>query len=253
MKKALVILSGGQDSTTCLFWARQQFEEVYALTFNYGQKHQIELWSAKIVANMAKVANHEILNISKTLKSVSPLLSDTRLNEYADVHTMSREVGNRIENTFVPMRNMLFLTIAANRARFLGCDHIVIGVSSEDTANYPDCTDGFISSLQNVINVSLNYEKPNIQLICPLMFCTKADTVRFAHRLPGAWEALAYTHTSYDGLYPPTGKNHANLLRAQGFLEAGLPDPLVLRAYKEGLMELPDTPNYMEARNDLAS
>jgi 7-cyano-7-deazaguanine synthase len=81
-------------------------------------------------------------------------------------------------------------------------------------------------------------------LLAPLMNLTKAETVQMAHKLPGCWDALAYSHTSYDGTYPPTDMNHANVLRAQGFLEAGLPDPLVLRAWREGLMKLPDTANY---------
>ncbi len=83
------------------------------------------------------------------------------------------------------------------------------------------------------------------------MHSSKADTVRLAKTLPGCWEALAYTHTSYNGEYPPTDKNHANILRAHGFEQAGLPDPLVLRAWKQGLMDLPNTPNYQNIQQDL--
>ena len=78
----------------------------------------------------------------------------------------------------------------------------------------------------------------------PLINKSKAETVKIAHQIPECWEALAYSHTSYDGKYPPTDMNHANVLRADGFEKAGLPDPLVLRAVDEGLMELPETDNY---------
>ena len=84
----------------------------------------------------------------------------------------------------------------------------------------------------------------------PLLKLDKSETVKLAHELPGCWEALAYTHTSYDGKYPPTDRNHSNLLRAAGFEKAGLPDPLVVRAHQEGFMELPNTHNYDAIRGD---
>ena len=83
-----------------------------------------------------------------------------------------------------------------------------------------------------------------MRFYAPLIELSKADTVRLSRMLPGCWEALAYSHTSYDGKYPPTDKNHSNLLREQGFVESSFPDPLVLRAYEEGLMDLPNTANY---------
>ena len=91
-------------------------------------------------------------------------------------------------------------------------------------------------------NLSLGTERFFIH--APLMYLSKAETVLMAKAMPECWEALAYSHTSYDGKYPPTDKNHSNVLRAYGFEVAGLPDPLVLRAHREGLMALPDTPNY---------
>jgi len=242
MKKALVILSGGQDSTTCLFWAKEHYDEVHAITFDYGQRHIIEIESAKKVAQLAGVASHEIVKVPNCLKSTSPLTSDVELDKYADHDTMEKIVGNNVEKTFVPMRNTLFLTIAMNRAIDLNCHSLVTGICQQDNANYPDCTELFRSKFEDMANQSLgvNYFK----IDAPLMFLSKAETVKLSFGLPGCVKALAYSHTSYDGKYPPTDNNHANILRAEGFKNANLPDPLVVRAIVEGLMEPPHTSNY---------
>jgi 7-cyano-7-deazaguanine synthase len=242
MKKALVILSGGQDSTTTLFWAKERFDEVHAITFDYGQRHKIELDAAVKVAAMAEVASHEIVALPGVLRSTSPLTSDAELEQYEDASQMEEVIGNRVELTFVPMRNTFFFTVAMNRAVALGANHLVTGICQEDNANYPDCTEKFRNAFERMANLSLGTERFFIH--APLMYLSKAETVMMAKAMPECWEALAYSHTSYDGKYPPTDKNHSNVLRAYGFEVAGLPDPLVLRAHREGLMELPDTPNY---------
>lgn len=241
-RKALVILSGGQDSTTCLFWAAHKFDEVHAVTFDYGQRHQIEIESAKKVAEMAGVKSHEIIELPNCLHSVSPLTSDTKLEQYENPEQMAKTIGERVELTFVPMRNTLFLTVAMNRAVELGCHDLVTGICQEDNANYPDCTEEFRRLFEIMANQSLG--GTDFRIHAPLMRRSKSDTVWLAYAIPGCWDALAYTHTSYDGKYPPTDMNHANVLRADGFEKAGLPDPLVLRAWKEGLMKLPKTANY---------
>jgi 7-cyano-7-deazaguanine synthase len=248
-EKVLVILSGGQDSTTCLFWACKVFgaDNVQAITFDYGQRHLIEIDAAVAVASMAGV-DHAVINVGPILVSTSPLTDrSAELERYEDAQQMDKVIGDRREATFVPMRNALFLTLAANRAEALGIKNIVLGICQMDNANYDDCRQVFLECAEYYINTALGHDHrgtPNIRLIAPLMLLTKADTVRMAHELPGCWDALAYSHTSYDGHYPPTDMNHANVLRAAGFEEAGLPDPLVLRAWQEGLMQLPDTPNY---------
>jgi 7-cyano-7-deazaguanine synthase len=251
MGKALVILSGGQDSTICLFLAKQAFNEVHAITFNYGQRHVIELDAAKKVAEMAGVASHEIVRMPNLLQGSSPLTNpEVELERYENAEQMDKVIGDRRELTFVPMRNALFLTIAANRAEVLGCNTLITGVCQMDNANYDDCRQVFIDATEWYINTALGHDHRNggrgkIIIRTPLMYVSKEASVRMAHdELPGCWEALAYSHTSYDGTYPPTDMNHANVLRADGFEKAGLPDPLVLRAHKEGLMELPSTPNY---------
>ncbi len=251
MKKALVVLSGGQDSTTVLFLARQAVGpdgELYAITFDYGQRHRLELDAAAKVAELAGVVGHEILTLGPILAGTSPLTDPTaELEQYTDAQQMEAVIGDRRETTFVPMRNALFLTIAANRAEVLGITDVYLGVCQMDNANYDDCREVFIDVTEEYINTALGHDHrgtPTIRLIAPLMHLSKAESVKLAHRTPGAWNALAYSHTSYDGTYPPTDMNHANVLRAQGFEEAGLPDPLVLRANFEGVMSLPFTANY---------
>lgn len=250
---ALVILSGGQDSTTCLFWAKRQFKEVHAITFDYGQRHRLEIEAAKKVAAMAGVLTHEIVTLPGILKSASPLTSNNELEQYENFEQMDKTIGDRVELTFVPMRNTFFFTVAMNRAVALNAANLVTGICQADNANYPDCTESFRQTLEVAFNESLGWKtfegsNNRWQLHAPLMFSSKAQTVVLARSLPGCWEALAYTHTSYDGLYPPTDMNHANVLRAKGFEDAGFPDPLVLRAVRDGLMDLPATSNYDSER-----
>lgn len=254
MSKCLVVLSGGQDSTTCLFLAKEKFDEVHAISFDYGQNHDIELISAAKIAVMAEVASFEIINIRNTLVSTSPLTNFGKdLEKYESAEQMDSVIGNRVEHTFVPMRNLLFLTIAVNRAIDTKCSTIYTGICQEDNANYPDCTDNFRLLFQDTANVALGFDPLNeserINIEAPLMYYSKADSVKLAYFTPGCWEALAYSHTSYDGKYPPTDMNHANVLRADGFKKANLPDPLVIRAWNEGLMNLPLTANYNASRS----
>lgn len=259
----LVVLSGGQDSTTCLFNAIADAEneyktegksgtmrEVHAVTFNYGQRHQRELDAAHAVFCIAKnahpqtIVSHEVVDVGPILVSSSPLVSGNELEQYADHNSLP----GGIEKTFVPLRNMLFLTLAANRAVAMGADRIVTGVCQEDFGGYPDCRRVFIDAVQKAVNLSNEGAAAEILIETPLMFLTKAQSVDLAVNLSlcgyNAYGALAYSHTSYDGRYPPVGHDHATLLRAKGFIQANTPDPLVLRAHKEGLMGLPKTRNY---------
>jgi 7-cyano-7-deazaguanine synthase len=243
MEKCLVVLSGGQDSTTCLFWAKKQFKEVHALSFNYEQKHAIELESAKKVAELAAVASHEVLTVGPILDGTSPLTNrGEKLETYKSFSEMADIIGSRVEKTFVPMRNDLFLTLAANRAICKGIFDIVTGVCEADNANYPDCRQSFIDAKQAATNEALGIT--DFKIWTPLINLTKAESIKLAQKLDGCMEALAYSHTAYSGEYPPKTQDHATVLRAQGFLEAGVPDPLIVRAWREGLMNLPMTKNY---------
>lgn len=245
----MVVLSGGQDSTTCLFWAKKCFDEVHAITFNYGQKHIREIEAAKKVAEMAGIASHQVVDVPNILKGRSPLTNpNEQLEQYENYESMDKIIGNRVELTFVPMRNAFFLTIAANYALEKDCFDLVTGVCQQDNANYPDCRQQFINSQTDTINEALGIT--NFRILAPLMDLSKAESIKWAMTLDGCMEALAYSHTAYDGQYPPVGKDHATTLRAQGFVEAGVPDPLIVRAWREKLMELPDSKNYDIFRGD---
>lgn len=257
--KALVVLSGGQDSTTCLAFAVAEHgaKNVRALTIDYGQRHRRELDAAIDVARLFGIQTPEVLILGRDiLAGTSPLNNPAEvLEQYESFQQMEAVIGDRVEKTFVPMRNALFLTLAANRAVCMGAQFIYTGVCQADNANYPDCRKVFVSAQQHAINQALGFDDIDpppaakgkvIQIVTPLMFMTKAQSIMslIARCSPTAFARLAWTHTAYDGQYPPLGKDHATVLRAQGFIEAGWPDPLVVRANMEGLMPLPNTPNY---------
>jgi len=216
---AVVLLSGGQDSTTCLYWAKERFDRLYALTFDYGQRHRIELDAACTIARMAGVAEHRILRMGELEElGGSALLSDIPIQE-----TGGR--GN-LPNTFVPGRNLLFLTLAAAWAYQLECHDLVGGMCQTDYSGYPDCRRATIDALEAAIRLGMEWE---IRIHTPLMFLTKAQSVKLAVEV-GAMNALAYSHTCYEGRFPPCGVCPACRLRAKGFEEAGVEDPLLIRA-----------------------
>ena len=234
---AMVVLSGGQDSVTCLLDARSKYEEVHAVTFDYGQRHTLELGAARFNAELLGVASHEVINVDGILQSTSPLVDKTaELETYTDHTSMEATIGDRVELTFVPLRNPFFLVAAANRAVAKGCYTLVTGVCQSDNANYPDCTASFIYVCEMMVNEALGFNRssytgPRFRIEAPLMWLTKADTVRLAmaHGAIGKL-AMAYTHTCYAGQFPPCGKCHSCVLRAEGFRQAGEADPLVERA-----------------------
>ena len=217
--RALVVLSGGQDSTTCLYWAIDRFgaANVDTLTFDYGQRHRIELDCAQRVAAHAGVSN-TILPIDTFAALGGDALTDSDIDVQSEVDTASG-----LPNTFVPGRNLVFLTFAAAFAYQRGIGNVVTGVAQTDYSGYPDCREGTITSLQHTIRLGMEFD---VSLHTPLMHLSKKETVELARDL-GALPAMALTHTCYNGTRPPRGECPACILRARGFAEAGLEDPLL--------------------------
>jgi len=217
-ERALVVLSGGQDSTTCLYWALERFGagSVSALTFDYGQRHRIELECAAQVARFAGVP-HAVLPID-----TFAALGGSALTDDIPVEAGLGQAG-ALPNTFVPGRNIVFLTFAAGYAWQRDIGHVVTGVAQTDYSGYPDCREETLASLQQTLRLGM---ESSVVLHTPLMHLGKKDTVLLAKSL-GALEAMALTHTCYNGRRPPCGECAACLLRAKGFAEAGIDDPLL--------------------------
>ncbi len=217
--RALVVLSGGQDSTTCLYWALDRFGSgnVSAVTFDYGQRHRIELECAAAIAAQASVP-HTLLPIDTFEALGGDALTDTSIavDDY-DAH----ETG--LPNTFVPGRNVVFLTFAAALAWRRGIGHLVTGVAQTDYSGYPDCRQETIESLQATLRLAM---ESTLDIHTPLMHLSKKETVELAVSV-GALDAMARTHTCYRGERPPCGRCPACVLRARGFDEAGVADPLL--------------------------
>lgn len=213
-KRALVLLSGGQDSTTALFWAQSQGYQCEAVAFDYRQRHLVELRAARKVADIANVP----------LKFVALYLDHlvTSLNYSIDI-TVDRETG--LPTTFVPGRNLLFLTMAAGIAYQQGIRDLVIGVNHTDFSGYPDCRPAAIAAMEQALQQAIS---PALRVLAPLQHMEKREIVLMAHKLgPLAWSALAHTHTCYLGQSPPCGECPSCKIRALGFAQAGKIDPLV--------------------------
>ena len=194
---ALVVFSGGQDSTTCLFWAKKHFKKVYALSFIYGQKHVKEVELARSIAEKAEV-EFEVMDVSFIGHLGRNSLTDT------SIHMDEEKPADSFPNTFVPGRNLFFLSIAAVYAREHGVNHIVTGVSQTDFSGYPDCRDSFIKSLNVTLNLAMDEQ---FVLHTPLMWIDKAQTWALADRL-GVLDMIRHeTLTCYNGI-PGDGCGH---------------------------------------------
>jgi 7-cyano-7-deazaguanine synthase len=216
-ESALVVLSGGQDSTTCLYWAIARWgrEQVSTLTFDYGQRHRVELDCARQVAAHAGVPN-----VCLPIDTFSALGGDALTDSTIEVDEV---VDEGLPNTFVPGRNLVFLTFAAAYAWQRNIRHLVTGVAQTDYSGYPDCREATMESLQQTLRLGMESE---VQLHTPLMHLSKKQTVELARDLD-ALPAMALTHTCYNGERPPCGSCPACELRARGFAEAGICDPLL--------------------------
>ena len=188
--KVLVVFSGGQDSTTCLYWAKKHFKEVYALSFIYGQKHVKEVELARELARKAGVS-FDVMDVSFIGQLGKNSLTDT------SIRMDEEKPEGSFPNTFVPGRNLFFLSIAAVYARERGISHMVTGVSQTDFSGYPDCRDAFIKSLNVTLNLAMDEQ---FVIHTPLMWIDKAQTWALADEL-GVLDIVRYeTLTCYNGI-----------------------------------------------------
>lgn len=217
IRSALVLLSGGQDSSTCLAWACGRFNPVYTIAFDYNQRHKVELECSQKLSSLAKAKEHFVIPVSSlSYLGGSALVQEGDISSH---HCINRE----LPASFVPGRNYLFLGLAAAKAYQLGIKDLITGVCQEDFSGYPDCRDTTIKSIQVALNFALDY---SLYIHTPLMWKTKAETVLMMmdmHCL--GW--YKHTHTCYEGQRPPCGQCPACKIRAKGFEEAGFADPLL--------------------------
>lgn len=204
-EKALVVFSGGQDSTTCLFYAKAHFKEVELVTFQYGQRHDLEIKVAESIAQEQGLKHH-LLDMS--------LLSQLSPNALTD-HSMTIENDeNGIPNTFVPARNLLFLSFAGALAYQIGAKHIITGVCETDFSGYPDCRDSFIKSMNLSLNLSMDKD---FVIHTPLMWLNKKETWALSDQLGALNYVREKTLTCYNGVMSDgCGECPACQLRKQG-------------------------------------
>lgn len=239
-KSAIVLLSGGQDSATCLFWASREFEKIYAISFDYGQRHAAELEAARELAKLAGVLEHRVVEMRG-------LLSGSSLTDHSIDHNQEHKSAPGLPSSFTAGRNILFLTLAASWGHGLGVKSLVTGVCQTDFSGYPDCRRDFINEMESALSLGLYGQKfatddlvdfsKAVGIFTPLMHLTKAETWKMAGDMlfedikKGATVDIleiirTKTMTDYNGDRTQNdwgmGKedNPASVLRAKGYREA---------------------------------
>ncbi len=222
--RAVCLLSGGLDSATCLAIARQQEFETFCLSFDYGQRHNIEIEAARRIAERLGAKEHRTIQIDLRAFGGSALTSSIDVPK----DRRAAEMTNGIPATYVPARNTIFLSFALAYAEVIEAADIFIGVNAIDYSGYPDCRPEFIRAFENMANLATKVGiegKTVLSIRTPLIDMTKADIVRKAAELS---VPLGLTHSCYDpdASGRPCGRCDSCLLRRKGFEEAGMPDPV---------------------------
>lgn len=213
--KAIILLSGGQDSTTCLYWAKDKFSEIEAIGFNYGQSHKIELEKASEIADKN--------NIPFKIINIDGLLYNSSLVDGGN-HNDKSKLDSSLPASFTAGRNLLFLTLASSYGINKGVKDYVTGVCQTDYSGYPDCRKTTIDSLQ--LSLSLGLGGGDIRIHTPLMYLTKAETWKLAKELNCLDTIINDTMTDYSGSLNKNEwgygdkDNPASMLRMKGFYEA---------------------------------
>lgn len=234
-QNAVVLLSGGLDSVTCLYWARQQFNQVTAISFDYGQRHNSELEAAKAIALDAGVS-HRVIDIDiaqlggSSLTDHSMSIPDGDANKFSHQNTDdlsdNADDNDAIPNTYVPARNTIFLSYALAVAEVTQANHIVIGVSSIDYSGYPDCRPEFIAAFERLANLATKAGVTGQHLFVqtPLQHLSKAQTIELGLSL-GVDYGKTISCYQADNQGRACGVCDSCALRRQGFLDANVDDP----------------------------
>ncbi len=217
MSKSIVIFSGGQDSTACLGWAKNRYKEVEAITYNYGQRHKIELEQAKKIADILGV-KHTIFSLSELAQLGNSALIGNE-GEISAKHT----TNSSLPASYVPNRNALFFTVSHAYAQKIGFDHLVTGICQSDYSGYPDCRIEFAKAIEVALNLG---SEANIKFHYPLMYLSKAQTFELARKEGVLDIVLEYSHTCYEGVRDKKhkwgygcGSCPACVLRVKGYEE----------------------------------
>ncbi|MCF1427004.1 MAG: 7-cyano-7-deazaguanine synthase QueC [Shewanella sp.] len=191
MSKAVVLFSGGQDSTTCLIQAIGQYDEVHAITFDYGQRHRLEIEVAAQLAADLGIASHKVLDVGLLNElAISALTRD-------NIPVSHELMDNGLVNTFVPGRNILFLTLASIYAYQLGAEAVITGVCETDFSGYPDCRNDFIKAMESALVQGMDRQ---LKLVTPLMWLNKAETWALADKYDSLERVKKQTLTCYNGI-----------------------------------------------------
>lgn len=222
MKRAVCLLSGGLDSATCLAYARRERYACYALSFDYGQRHKIELAAAARVAEALGAERHAIVKIPLDSFGGSALTADIAVPKSRSL----AEMAQGIPVTYVPARNTIFLSFALAWAEVLESSDIFIGVNALDYSGYPDCRPEFIAAYEHLANLATKTgveQRTCLKIHTPLIQLSKAQIVKLGHELG---VPFGLTHSCYDPTSEgvPCGQCDACLLRRKGFEEAGIED-----------------------------
>lgn len=219
-KKAVIVLSGGLDSTTCMGIAENQGFDLYPITFYYGQKHDREIEQAKKIAEHYNVPAHRLVNIDFFNQIGGSALTDETIDvpEYG-------EYEEQIPATYVPARNMIFLSLASAYAEVIGAEKIFIGVSSIDYSGYPDCRPEFINSMNATVKLATRKGTTDgaLDITAPLLHLTKGETIILGTELHVPYDL---TTSCYNGGEVACGECDSCRLRLQGFEDVGLNDPI---------------------------
>ncbi|GMK38101.1 7-cyano-7-deazaguanine synthase [Paenibacillus sp. CCS19] len=228
-KKAVIILSGGLDSTTCMGYAKEAGYELYPITFDYGQRHRIELEKSQQVADFYGVSDrYKVIKLDFLRGIGNSALTDHTIAVPTSTGIEGKdaeEAGSDIPVTYVPGRNFMFLAIATSFAEAVGAEAIYIGVNALDYSGYPDCRPDFIAKVQEAMALAtkVGVEGKPITIETPLISLSKADIVREGTRMGVPYEL---TTSCYNGEADACGECDSCKLRLKGFKEAGHRDPI---------------------------